>query len=54
MNGLSSNPWIFTSLAVLAAYLMTASGLRLKRLVHRVTCCPVCHRPRTQCTCRWL
>jgi len=54
MTSLSSNPLVFVALAGLTAYLMTSSGLQLKKLVRRVTHCPVCHHARPNCTCRWL
>ena len=54
MTGLSSNPLALAALAGFASYLMMSAGLKLKRLRNRVSYCPVCHRPRTACTCRWL
>jgi hypothetical protein len=54
MTGISSNPLALAALAGLASYLMMSSGLGLKKLRRRVSYCPVCHRPREACTCRWL
>jgi hypothetical protein len=54
MSGLSSDPAALAGLAGLAAFLMTVSGLSLKRLRLRVGQCPVCHHPKPRCTCHWL
>lgn len=54
MTGLPSNPLIFAILAIFAVYLMTTAGVGLKALRPRLTHCPICHHPRTHCTCRWL
>jgi hypothetical protein len=39
---------------LLVSYLMTATGAAKKRLTWKVEVCPVCHRERRNCTCRWL
>jgi hypothetical protein len=39
---------------LLAGLLMIVVGVTKKRLRWRTAECPVCHHPRTACTCRWL
>ena len=39
---------------LLASLLMILSARATKRLVMKTSICPVCHRERKQCTCRWL
>lgn len=51
---ISADPIVVAALVVFTAFLMARAGLGLKGLKPRVTFCPVCHHPRTHCTCRWL
>lgn len=56
-GGMSLYPADPLALAVLVGavvYLMVFAGMGKKQLTFRVKTCPVCHHPRTQCTCRWL
>jgi hypothetical protein len=39
---------------LLVSYLLAATGSAKKRLTWKVEICPVCHRDRRNCTCRWL
>lgn len=44
-----------SSLAILVAgVLMVLAGMSKRRFAWRSAACPVCHHPRTACTCRWL
>ena len=47
---IASTPLAF----VVASYLMVATGTARKRLRWKSELCPVCHRERRSCTCRWL
>lgn len=48
------DPISAAALVAAAAFLMTQAGLGKRRLRRRAPTCPVCHRPGTCCTCRWL
>lgn len=39
--------------AAVASLLMIVAGIGEKRLRWQTAKCPVCHHPRTACTCRW-
>ncbi|HUK98140.1 MAG TPA: hypothetical protein VLV46_10825 [Gaiellaceae bacterium] len=41
------------AVAVVASLLMVVAGLGEKQLLWRTLRCPVCHHPRSDCTCRW-
>jgi hypothetical protein len=53
VNLYPADPLAVAVLVAVAAYLMTYAGVGKKTLRLRSTTCPVCHRPRTLCTCRW-
>ena len=50
----STSPYTVWFAMLLATFIMVATGMAKKRLVNRGEICPVCHRERRQCTCRWL
>jgi len=41
-------------LPIVAGVLMVLAGVGKKGLLWREPECPVCHHPRSLCTCRWL
>jgi hypothetical protein len=54
MTALPTDPVAIAALVAAAGYMMISAGLGKKKLKLRVATCPVCHHPRTLCTCRWL
>lgn len=53
MSPLPTDPVATAALAAAAAYFMATAGVGKKLLTFRVRTCPVCHNPKTRCTCRW-
>lgn len=51
---LLSDPAAAQVVALVAGLLMTVAGVGVKRLRFGRVECPVCHHPRSSCTCRWL
>lgn len=50
----TSSPMTQLAALVFASLLMVLVGNAKKRLVVKSARCPVCHRDRRRCTCRWL
>jgi hypothetical protein len=51
---ISGNPAFVDIVALIATVLMVFAGVTQKRFRWRTVECPVCHHPRSSCTCRWL
>ena len=51
---LSLDPLALEAAILLASLFMVLLGINWKRLAWRSVDCPVCHRPRRSCICKWL
>jgi hypothetical protein len=50
----TASPLMTTAALILASFLMILIGSAKKRVIMKTSICPVCHRERKRCTCRWL